>query len=146
MRKLCLLAVALIGLTGCGSTTLVSSHKPLRPPILPAKPYPGSPPCRRHGQSPLDYAECADRRTLVLDAKFNRVVAALWAKLDPTSRRQFVRGQRAWKAYVARECDVARREFLGGSEAQVSLAYCEEQLTRARVKEVSEVLASYSQG
>jgi uncharacterized protein YecT (DUF1311 family) len=94
----------------------------------------------------LDYAECVYRRTLVLDAKFNHTVGVLWSKLGDTSRQEFARGQQAWKGYVARECDVARREFLGGSEAQVSLAYCEETLTRMRVREVSGMLASYSQG
>jgi uncharacterized protein YecT (DUF1311 family) len=146
MRKLALVAFVVMVAVGCGSTTLVSSHKPLPRPSLPTRPYPGSPPCRRHGEAPLDYAECAYRRTLVLNAKFNRAVRALWTKLDHTSRQEFARGQRAWNAYVARECDVARREFVGGSEAQVSVAYCEEGLTRARVKEVSGMLASYSQG
>ena len=144
--RLGLVAVVLLVAAGCASSHHDAVPQTPQRPSLPTKASPDSPPCPRHPKTTVDYEACAGRRGLELDANFDHAVAALWPRLDATGRREFADGQRAWNRYVAQECDVQRREYLGGSEAPVAAAYCEVALTRARVNEVAGTLAGYRQG
>jgi uncharacterized protein YecT (DUF1311 family) len=89
---------------------------------------------------------CAAHQLLKLDRTFNRDVRVLWPMLDGTGRREFARGQTAWSDYVTHECDVDAREYLGGSETPISVVYCDDSLTQARVQDVAGMLSLYCQG
>jgi uncharacterized protein YecT (DUF1311 family) len=142
-----LLAVAVLALSGCGTaTTRVSAPQPPQRPSLPTKAPRDEPSCPAHPGTTVAIGACEGRDRLRLDARFDRAVNALWPLLDAKAKRDFAEGQRSWSRYVANECDVAYRQFLGGTEAPLAAGWCFNRLTRARLKDVSAMLASYTQG
>jgi uncharacterized protein YecT (DUF1311 family) len=86
------------------------------------------------------------RDRLTFNVRFDTAVTALWPLLDAKGKRDFADGQRSWKRFVNDECDIAYREFLGGTEAPISAGACYVELTRARASEVTGMLAAYCQG
>jgi uncharacterized protein YecT (DUF1311 family) len=89
---------------------------------------------------------CEGHQLLALDRRFNKDVTIVWPLLDSTARKDLVSGQTAWLAYRRQECTAVTRAYLGGSEAPLSYGGCEVQLTAARVKDLSGVVAAYCQG
>ena len=144
--RLGLTAVVVLLATGCASSHHAVPPQIPQRPSLPTKASSDSPQCPRHPKTTVDYEACAGLRAFKLDARFDRAVTALWPLLDAIGRQEFADGQRAWNHYVAQDCHVEAREYLGGTEAPLATAYCEVALTRARVKEVAGTLASYRQG
>ena len=137
----------MLALAGCGTAaTRVSAPQPPQRPSLPTKATRDEPSCPAHPGTTLDIGACEVRDRLRLNARFDRAVTALWPLLAAKAKRDFAAGQRAWKRYVADECDVAYRQFLRGTEAPLAAGWCFNELTRARVKDVSQMLASYTQG
>jgi uncharacterized protein YecT (DUF1311 family) len=102
--------------------------------------------CPARQVSTVDIEACQVRQKLRLNARFNSVVTKLWPRLDATSKQDIARAQRSWNRFVHDECDVAYRAFLGGTIRGPIGGQCYVDLTRARVKEVSGMLALYSQG
>jgi len=145
-----LLALIVVALTGCGTTSSrVSAPQPPQRPSLPTKPGGDSVAqfgCPRGQKTTIDIEACDVLARMKLNARFNETVAALWPRLDAKSKREFANGQRLWSRFVDDECDLAYRMFLGGTEAPVAAGWCSTRLTRARVKDVSGMLALYSQG
>ena len=78
--------------------------------------------------------------------RFNTVVIALWPHLDQKAREDLYSGQRSWERYLNDECDIAYHQFFGGTEAPIAAGSCYVSLTRARVQELTGMLASYTQG
>jgi uncharacterized protein YecT (DUF1311 family) len=111
-----------------------------------ATPLSGALSCPRHQRTTIDFEGCEEVERLKLNTRFDQTVGALWPMLDATSRRAFANGQKAWVRFARQECDVASREYLGGSEAPVEAGWCFVGLTRARAKEVAGMLALYCQG
>jgi uncharacterized protein YecT (DUF1311 family) len=148
--RLGLVAVVILVLTGCASShQTVAAPKPVLKPRLPTRAGPNNVAsfrCPRHPGTTLDLEACAGHEQLALNAQFDKAVTALWPMLDKTGRREFARGQLAWNHYVAEQCDVQAREYLGGTEAPVEADYCGVAPTRVRVKEVTGTLALYCQG
>ena len=144
-----MLAVALVALTGCGSAKHVAARQiPQRPSLrtTAGRDSVARFGCPAHPGTTIDFEACAVRDRLKLNTRFDAAVTALWPMLDAPGKREFARGQRSWNRFVKDECDVAYREYLGGTEAPVEAGWCYVSLTRARVKEVSGMLALYSQG
>jgi uncharacterized protein YecT (DUF1311 family) len=94
--------------------------------------------------STVDTEACEVRDKLRLNARFNALVVRLWPMLDAKSKRDFADGQRLWKRFLADECEIVEREHPGGTIRGVMAGSCFVDLTRARVKEVSAMLASRS--
>jgi uncharacterized protein YecT (DUF1311 family) len=102
--------------------------------------------CPRPQRTTIDIEDCLERHRLQLNAKFNKAVVALWPRLDSKSKRELAAGQRSWSRFALDECDIADREFRGGSIAPVVAGMCFVDVTRARVGEVTLLLDGYCVG
>lgn len=140
-----LLAVVAVALAGCGAATTRVSAGPPQRPHLPAK-RSAHLVCHRNVGNDMAIGVCEILDRVRLNARFNATVAALWPKLDATGKREFARGQQSWRAFMAAECDVASREYLGGTASPVVAGACFVSMTRSRVNEVAGLLKLYGQG
>ena len=96
--------------------------------------------CPHRQVSTVDIEACQVFAKLRLNARFNKIVTALWPTLDRKSKRELANGQRFWNRYVESECDIADRAFIGGTIRGVIAGECYVDLTRARVQEVQQRL------
>ena len=138
-------SLASVGLSLLLSVAPALAGAPLLPTRAPAGAV-ASFPCPREPVSTIDLEACAGRRLLELDRRFDRESDALWPLLDAPGRRLFARANTTWLDYRAEECGADGRAYLGGTAAPVAYADCENELTAARVSEVTDVLALYCQG
>jgi uncharacterized protein YecT (DUF1311 family) len=139
-----LLALAISAVAGCGAaSTRVSTPQVPQRPTMRATPLTV---CPRHQRTTIDIEDCLERHRLKLNARFNKAVIALSPRLDSKSRREFAAGQRSWGRFARNDCDIADREFRGGSIAPVVAGLCYVDVTRARVREVTLLLDGYCVG
>jgi hypothetical protein len=149
-----LLALAIIFVTGCGSTHASSSDN--RGSSHPAEPIlfatsfdsssPWNAPCPRHPITSFDLQDCELRMLHVVNRQVNSVVKSLWHDLgSPPARVRFLISERARQTYARRTCEVRAGTWLtspsahvyaGGSEAPVRYASCEVEFANAYLKDL----------
>lgn len=102
--------------------------------------------CPHNPVSTVDIEACEGHSLLALDRQFNQKVAIIWPLLDPIGKQGLISGQAAWLTYRNQECTAAARAYLGGTASPVEYGSCEVQLTTARVRDLSALVAVYCQG
>jgi hypothetical protein len=149
-----LLAIA-AGCFGGGNTASVATTgvgpPRLKPPLLPTTAGPKSVArfrCPKRPISSVDLQSCAARRVLALNAKINERSKVIWSRLGgDTGRRYFMKSERAWRAYVVKQCTSRSRAwidpahphtYVGGTAAPVVFAACQEELTLSHLREATE--------
>jgi uncharacterized protein YecT (DUF1311 family) len=79
--------------------------------------------------------QCAGEQFRKADKKLNVVYKRIMSKLNPTDRANLKAAQRAWLKYRSSHC-WAERQFHGGSLAPTDEAFCLQDLTDARIREL----------
>ncbi len=98
---------------------------------------------------------CSGRRLLALYARIDVRVKIIWSRLgDITGRRHFAAAETAWLAYAENECASRSRawidpasphQYAGGTAAGVEYGLCEEELSTAHLRDLTETAAALRQ-
>ena len=91
-------------------------------------------PCPR-ALTQRDIDRCAAEQFKKADTELNRVYNRISARISPSDRAALVEAQRAWLSYRDSNCK-AERQLHGGSIAPTVEAFCLQDITEARSKEL----------
>jgi uncharacterized protein YecT (DUF1311 family) len=83
----------------------------------------------------LDLNRCSGEQFRKSDKRLNEVYKRILAQLKSADRTNLIQAQRAWLKYRAGSC-WAERQFKGGSLAPTREAFCLQDITEARIKEL----------
>lgn len=98
-----------------------------------------------HAGTTLSEEGCAEQAILASDRRIDKLNAAIFQKLDPVGRKDFVAGHDAWFAYRKAYCASESDAYRGGTEAAVVAARCAVNLNAAHVKDLKGFLRDLSQ-